>query len=149
MQLRMLLTADKKQTTIHRLTRFRRRVFLYPSFKRYYFMTTTKKSLLHHVRDIEMEAAKMVADAKENGMKEMNVLQGNTKESLDSIRQKAQKTSSAIIQEHKQRAQVESQQILEQSKGIASKIHETAEKNQRATLEKAKSFFNEEFGTNI
>lgn len=112
-------------------------------------MTTTKKSLLHHVRDIETEAAKMVADTKEHALKEMSALQENTKESLEDIRQKAQHTSSAIIQEHKQRAQVESQQILEQSKAIASKIHETAEKNQAATLTKAKSFFNAEFGTNI
>lgn len=112
-------------------------------------MTTTKKSLLHHVRDIEMEAAKMVSDTKERGVKEMNVLQEHTKESLDAIRQKAQNTSAAIIQEHKQRAQVESQQMLEESRSIASKIHKTAEKNQATTLERAKTFFNQQFGTNI
>lgn len=112
-------------------------------------MTTTKKSLLHHVRDIEIEAAKMVSDTKESGTKEMNVLQVNTKESLEAIRQKAQKTSAAIIHEHKQRAQVISQQILEQSRSIASQIHETAKNNQATALEKAKTFFNEQFGTNI
>lgn len=108
-----------------------------------------KKTLLNEVQDIERDASAVVAQAKERVADELVAIRRHKEATELSIREKAEKTSKAIITERVRASQEEAHEIVAQSQSIASQIHGTAENNRSRAIEKATMLFNEEYGTKL